>query len=128
MSSIPRNYLVYIFIIFALGLFVIALYYTIEGVTALQQGDGQGIGYQLITGLFGIAVSGYMIYQFRRRMTMIKPPTRPNLTTIVECRRCNFKTLRKFVKGDYIFKTESLCQKCNEAMLITGIYAEKTKK
>ena len=42
--------MVYIFIIFALGLFVVALYYTIEGVTALQQGDGQGISYQLITG------------------------------------------------------------------------------
>ncbi len=120
--------MVYIFIIFALGLFVVALYYTIEGVTALQQGDGQGISYQLITGLFGIAVSGYMIYQFRRRMTMAKPPTRPNLTTIVECKECNFKNLRKFVKGDYIFKSEGTCQKCDEAMLITGIYAEKTKK
>jgi hypothetical protein len=119
---------VYIFIIFALGLFVIALYYTIEGVIALQQGDGEGISYQLITGLFGVAVSGYMIYQFRQRMTMIKPSTRPNLTTVIECKQCNFKNLRKFVKGDYIFKSEGLCQKCNESMLITGIYAEKAKK
>ena len=55
-----------------------------------------------------------------------KPPLK--MLTTIECRKCGFKNVRPFAKGDYVFKAVENCQKCNEPMLITGIYIEEVKK
>jgi len=44
--------------------------------------------------------------------------------TIIECRKCGFKNVREFQRGDYIFKQMGTCEKCNEPLLVTGIYRE----
>jgi ribosomal protein L40E len=52
----------------------------------------------------------------------------PPITTTIECRKCGFKSVREFQRGDYIFKEVEPCQKCNEKMLITAIYREVKEK
>jgi hypothetical protein len=130
MSSDSRKpiYLVYLFIAIALGMLVIALYYTVEAVIALQGGFNQGVLIQLMTGVFGIMISIYMFLQFRKRISLINPPSPPKIVTIVECIQCGFKSLRTFAKKDFVFKSVGTCEKCTEPMLITGIYAETEKK
>lgn len=80
-------------------------------------------GYLLLIGFLGVAVSTYMLFQTRKRMLRLRIEA-PLITTTIECRKCGFKNIREFQRGDYIFKEVEPCQKCNENMLITAIYRE----
>jgi hypothetical protein len=131
MRSLSRNlkaYSFYIFIIFAVGMLFIAVYYIAEAVLILQTGDSDGAIYQLALGVFGVGVSAYTFLRFRKRMTLLRQALPPTIITITECKKCGLKSLRNFMKGDFVFKSLDECKKCSEPMLITGIYAEKAKK
>jgi hypothetical protein len=84
-------------------------------------------GYLLLIGFLGVALSTYFLFQTRKRILGLRIENPPILTTI-ECKKCGFKSVREFQRGDYIFKENGPCQKCNENMLITGIYREVKEK
>ncbi|MGD0160003.1 MAG: hypothetical protein ABSB89_06870 [Candidatus Bathyarchaeia archaeon] len=82
----------------------------------------------LALGILGIAISGYVVVEARRRLMKLKVAVSPVMTTL-ECKKCGVKNTREFKRGDYIFKeTEDPCQKCNDKMLITAIYKEVKDK
>lgn len=81
----------------------------------------------LIIGFLGVAACTYVLFQTRQRMIKLRIEM-PPITTTIECRKCGFKTVREFQRGDYIFKEVDMCQKCNEKMLITAIYREVREK
>ncbi|MEM2318834.1 MAG: hypothetical protein QW142_05410 [Candidatus Bathyarchaeia archaeon] len=81
----------------------------------------------IIIGFIGVAASSYVLFQTRQRLIRLRIET-PPITTTIECRKCGFKTVREFQRGDYIFKEVDVCQKCNEKMLITAIYREVREK
>lgn len=81
----------------------------------------------IIIGLLGVAFSTYVLFQTRQRLIRLKIET-PPITTTIECRKCGFKSVREFQRGDYVFKEVEPCQKCNEKMLITAIYREVREK
>lgn len=83
--------------------------------------------YLLLIGFLGAALSVYVLLQTRKRIQRLSIKT-PSITTTVECRKCGFKSIREFQRGDYIFKEVEPCQKCNENMLITAIYREVKEK
>ena len=107
----------------ALALSFIALIY---GVSILAQ-DDEVASIFLILGFVGVALSTYVLFQTRRRLAKLTIPVPPVMTTI-ECKKCGFKNVREFQRGDYIFKEGEPCQKCNEKMLITAIYREVKEK
>jgi hypothetical protein len=75
-----------------------------------------------------MAMSGYMLMQSRKRTMRLKIETPPTMT-VVECKKCNTKTVREFKRGDYVFKELEPCQKCpDDKMLITAIYKEIKEK
>jgi hypothetical protein len=80
-------------------------------------------GWLILIGFVGVGISTYWLLQLRRRVTKLKIEL-PPITTTIECRKCGFKKVREFQRGDYIFKEGDQCQKCNEKMLITAIYRE----
>ncbi|MGB9777924.1 MAG: hypothetical protein ACPLW8_00835 [Candidatus Bathyarchaeales archaeon] len=84
-------------------------------------------GYLLLIGFLGVAISTYLLFQTRRRIMSLRIEL-PQITTTIECRKCGFKSVREFQRGDYIFKEVEPCQKCNEKMLITAIYREVREK
>jgi hypothetical protein len=84
-------------------------------------------GYLLLIGFLGAALSTYVLFQTRKRIKRLSIKT-PSVTTTIECRKCGFKSVREFERGDYIFKDVDPCQKCNENMLITAIYREVEEK
>ena len=84
-------------------------------------------GYLLLIGFLGVALSTYVLFQTRRRILSLRIAT-PPITTTVECKKCGFKSVREFQRGDYVFKETEPCQKCNEKMLITAIYREVKEK
>jgi hypothetical protein len=83
--------------------------------------------YLLLIGFLGVALSTYVLFQTRKRIRRLSIKI-PSVTTTIECRKCGFKNIRDFQRGDYIFKEVDPCQKCNENMLITAIYKEVEEK
>lgn len=81
----------------------------------------------LVMGFFGVVTSTYVLFQARRRLLKLKIVI-PPVTTTIECKKCGFKNVREFQRGDYIFKELEPCQKCNDKMLITAIYREVKEK
>jgi hypothetical protein len=84
-------------------------------------------GYLLLIGFLGAALSTYVLLQTRKRIQRLSLKT-PSITTTIECRKCGFKSIREFQRGDYIFKEVDPCKKCNENMLITEICREVKEK
>ena len=83
--------------------------------------------YLVIIGLIALALSTYVLMQSRSRTAAMKIETPQTLTTI-ECRKCGFKNVREFQRGDYVFKDLDKCQKCDDRQLITAIYKEVKEK
>jgi hypothetical protein len=84
-------------------------------------------GWLGIIGFAGVALSAYVILQLRRRATRLSVVV-PPVTTTIECKKCGFKNVREFQRGDYIFKETEPCQKCSDKMMITAIYREVKEK
>jgi hypothetical protein len=81
----------------------------------------------LLFGFLGTAMAAYTLVQMRRRLSRLKIVISP-VTTTIECKKCGFKNVREFQRGDYIFKEVEPCQKCNDKMLITAVYREVKEK
>jgi len=130
MSKTPPNtttrissfVLMIIFIVLALSLTALIL-----AVNAFSYENQVVAGYLLLIGFLGVALSTYVLFQTRRRISSLRIET-PPITTTIECKKCGFKSVREFQRGDYVFKETDPCQKCNEKMLITAIYREVKEK
>jgi len=121
-TKISSFVLMIIFVTLALSLTAL-----IVATTAFSQGNQFVAGYLLLIGFLGVAFSAYVLFQTRRRILRLRIEV-PAITTTIECRKCNFKNVREFQRGDYIFKEVEPCQKCNDKMLITAIYREVKEK
>jgi len=111
-----------IVIVFALSLVAIYL-----ALTSFLTGEKIVAGYLILIGFLGIGSSLYVLFQMRRRTLALRMEA-PPITTVIECKKCGFKSVREFQRGDYIFKEVEPCQKCNEKMVITAIYREVKRK
>jgi len=116
--------IVFLVIIILLALSVISLYLAVE---IYIQGGGNDLTFYLGIGMLGILVSVYMFLQSRRRVRTLLPDF-PKVSTLLVCSNCNFKSVREFKRGDYIFKESDECPKCKEKMIITEIYRETEEK
>jgi hypothetical protein len=116
-------YLALILVIFILSLS--ALYIAFENI--INQSDPTSSYSFLAVGFFGLAILGYMLLQTRSKPMRAILET-PRVITTLECPKCDFKNIRDFQRGDYIFKETGPCQKCEETMKITAIYREAKKK
>jgi cation transport ATPase len=98
----------------------------IFGATVVEQ-NTEASWVLLLLGFLGVSLSTYVLFQTRRRLSKLKIVVPPVVTTI-ECKKCGFKNVREFQRGDFIFKEGEPCQKCNDKMLITAIYREVKDK
>jgi hypothetical protein len=80
-------------------------------------------GWLILLGFVGVGISMYVLLQTRRRIRHLSITVAP-VTTTIECKKCGFKSVREFQRGDHVFKELEPCQKCNEKMMITSIYRE----
>jgi hypothetical protein len=83
--------------------------------------------YLLAIGFIAMAMSAYMLLQSRKRVASMKIEA-PKVMTTIECRKCGFKSVREFQRGDFVFKDLEACQKCDDKMIITAIYKEVKEK
>ena len=121
-TKISSFVLLIIFICLALSVTALIL-----AVNFFSLGNEVVAGYLLLIGFLGAGLSTYVLFQTRKRMLRLRIKA-PSITTTIECIKCGFKSIRKFQRGDYIFKDVEPCQKCNEKMLITAIFREVKEK
>jgi predicted ferric reductase len=81
----------------------------------------------LATGVIAMGLSVYVMFQSRKRVAHMKIEA-PKVMTTIECKKCNFKSVREFQRGDFVFKNLEPCEKCSENKLITAIYKEVKEK
>jgi len=81
----------------------------------------------LLIGFIAMGLSVYMLFQSRKRIASMKIEA-PKVMTTIECKKCGFKSVREFQRGDFVFKDLDACQKCNDKMIITAIYKEVKEK
>ncbi len=117
------TYLIMI-VLMVLALSIVAL---ISSVNFFVGGNEVAAGYLLIIGFIAMALSIYVMYQSRKRIASMKIEA-PKVMTTIECKKCGFKSVREFQRGDFVFKELEACQKCNDKMLITAIYKEVREK
>jgi hypothetical protein len=121
-TKVSSVVLLIIFVTLALSLSALIL-----AIQAYNYGNDVVAAYLLLIGFIGVASSTYVLFQTRKRIMRLRIET-PPITTTIECKKCGFKSVREFQRGDYIFKEVEPCQKCNERMLITAIYREVREK
>jgi len=120
-TRISSFFLMVIFVTLALSLAAL-----IFAVSVLDQ-NTEAAWILLLLGFLGVTLSTYVLFQTRRRLSKLRIVV-PPVTTTIECKKCGFKNVREFQRGDYIFKEVEPCQKCNDKMLITAIYREVKEK
>jgi hypothetical protein len=111
-------------VLMVLALSIVAL---ILAVQVYLVGNDVVAGYLLVIGFIAMAVATYVLFQSRKRVASMKIEA-PKVMTTVECRKCGFKSVREFQRGDFVFKELDPCQKCDDKMMITAIYKEVKEK
>jgi len=111
-------------VLIVLALSIVAL---MLSVNAFMVGNEAVAGYLLIIGFIAMALSVYVLLQSRKRIASMRIEA-PKVMTTVECKKCGFKSVREFQRGDFVFKDLDACQKCEDKMLITAIYKEVKEK
>ena len=81
----------------------------------------------IIIGFIAMGLAGYIMFQSRKRVASLKIVTPPILTTI-DCRSCGQKQTREFQRGDYVYKEQEKCPKCDGRGMIVAIYREVKEK
>ena len=115
-----------ILLVVASAMLSISVYYLFSALIAFQRNDITTGAYYGIIGSTGIMITFYTTFIARKR-SIIKKETQ-NIVTTTECRNCGYKSIKKFSRGDYVFKTAANCEKCSQPMLITSIFAEELNK
>jgi cytochrome bd-type quinol oxidase subunit 1 len=111
-------------VLIVLALSVVALVLSVQ---VFSEGNQIVAGYLLVIGFIAMGLSAYVLLQSRRHVTSMKIEA-PKVMTTVECRKCGFKSVREYQRGDFVFKELEACQKCEDKMLITAIYKEVKEK
>lgn len=111
-----------VLVVLALALVSLALAFN-----AFMEGEEIVAIYLVIIGFIALGLSTYVLMQSRSRVAAMKIETPKTLTTI-ECRKCGFKNVREFQRGDYVYKDLDKCQKCDDRQIITAIYKEVKEK
>jgi DNA-directed RNA polymerase subunit RPC12/RpoP len=111
-------------VLIVLALSIVAL---LLSVNAFLAGNEIVAGYLLVIGFIAMGLSVYVLFQSRKRAMSMKIEA-PKVMTTIECRKCGFKSIREFQRGDFVFKDLDACQKCNDKMIITAIYKEVKEK
>lgn len=89
--------------------------------------DNQDIAYMyMLIGASGFAAIGYMFFRTKAVTAQQKTDvTKVSVVTTLECPKCNLKRVRDFQRGDYVFKDDEPCTRCDGKMMITRIAQKK---
>jgi hypothetical protein len=95
---------------------------------AYFMGDELAASILAVIGLIALTMSIFLLYQSQSQSVNMKIEI-PKVMTTIECKKCGFKNIREFQRGDYVYKELDACQKCPDTkQIITAIYKEVKEK
>jgi len=117
---------IFLYFIVLAALFVISIWFLYVGLTSYVSGEFETATVMALIGVIGLGISLIVLRRLRRRiMVPLQQPLIPlNVLTVEQCDKCGFKNVKKFERGDYVFKTAEKCPKCGTLTTITSIYYE----
>jgi len=121
--KISASLLYMLMIVSALLLSIVTLYGAYNAYTENRIDEAN---YLAMTGIIGISMAVLMLNQIRRAPKLTLKPY--HVVTMESCQNCDFKNVRDFRKGDYVFQNVGKCPKCGGDLLIVSIYREEREK
>lgn len=82
----------------------------------------------ILIGVSGFIAIGFSFFRAKPVAETKNGPKEAEVITTLECPQCNLKRVRVFQPGDYIFKKDEPCTRCEGNMTITKINARKDPK
>ncbi len=81
----------------------------------------------MFIGAAGFAAIGYMLVRGKPTQAKNEPLEikKVEVFTTLECPKCQQKRVRDFKRGDYVFKDDEPCTRCDGMMMITKIARKK---
>ena len=98
------------------------------GFRAYGDGEIETAFMYLIIGASGFIAIGYSFFRAKPTAKDTLEPKKYDVITTLECPQCNLKRVRNFQRGDYIFKRDEPCSRCDGQMVITAIHTRKDEK
>jgi len=123
----PSTMYLYLLIAFSIAVLGYSVWMLYTGILSMKEGNMESFYYTMFISLIGIMLAVSSLTQIRRRISIL-PRIGAKVLTVALCDKCNFKVIRNFATGDYVFKESGKCQQCNETMHISQIYQEEPKK
>jgi len=123
----PSNIYLYLMIAFSIAVLGYSVWMLYTGLLSMKEGNMESFYYTAFISLVGIMLALSSLTQIRRRVSIL-PRLGARVLTVALCDKCNFKVMRNFAAGDYVFKEAGKCQQCNETMYISQIYQEEPRK
>lgn len=103
----------------------LALFSLYTGFQAYSSGEIQTAIYYILMGVSGFAAIGYMLFRGRPSSDEKLEVKEVEVLTTIECPQCKLKLVREFQKGDYLFKSDLPCTRCEGTATITRIHQRK---
>lgn len=122
------------FYFFLLGLIVLfSLILLFQGITGVDKNDNLTNTLFVTSGITGLILTFYMIRRYQVSVQKMLKSRKITVVTVEECLKCNYKNVRPFHEGDFVYGRGEECPKCPKAsegsgenrMLITAIYLDK---
>ena len=85
----------------------------------------------IFIGTAGFAAIGYMLFRSKPAGIAKQEPLdikKVEVYTSLECPKCQQKRVRDFKRGDFIFKDDEPCTRCDGMMMITKIARKKEEE
>ncbi|MEM3658110.1 MAG: hypothetical protein QXQ66_06800 [Candidatus Hadarchaeum sp.] len=122
------------FYFFLLGLIVLfSLILLFQGIAGVGREDDLTNTIFVTSGVMGLIVTFYMIRRYQVSVQKMLKSRKITVVTVEECLKCNYKNIRPFREGDFVYGQGGECPKCpkdsedsfENRMLITAIYLDR---
>lgn len=127
-AAYPSMSLTWVTLLIVVVIGVFSLFSLYMGFQAYGSDNPEQANYYIIIGTAGFAAMGYMFFRTRAVSTTKLEVPRVDVVTTLECPQCDLKRIREFARGDYVFKDDEPCTRCDGQMVITRIHRREKEK
>jgi hypothetical protein len=108
----------------------LALFSIYQGFISYGEGDEITAILYLVIGVSGFVAIGYSFFRAKEVTPEPLQMKKSEVVTTLEYPQCNLKRVRAFKRGDYLYKNDEPCTRCEGNMVVTRIHtrAEEKKK
>jgi predicted RNA-binding Zn-ribbon protein involved in translation (DUF1610 family) len=127
-AAYPSMSLSWVTLIVVVVIGIFSLFSLYLGFQAYGSDHPEKANYYIIIGTVGFAAMGYMFFRTRALSSIRLEVPRVEVVTTLECPQCGLKRIREFEHGDYVFKDDEPCNRCDGKVVITRIHRREKEK